>query len=234
MKKPNYTLSLDPKQVAKSVLLTPDFESCTHVAETYLKNYTVFNQNKNFPGFTGTYLDKPVTVIAVGFGDAMMGFLAEDLYVNYGVESILYAGLCDSLKEEIAPRQYVLATDAESEETSETVSGDEAFCQEIKNDFEQRGELVNFKYEATILNVGSVISADRRFENAEDAKTYINEGFIAADTATASLFAMAEEYGKKAAALLLVDRNVITEEEMEDKEYQRTAMRQIAVALTNL
>lgn len=234
MKKPNYTVGVEAEKIADKVLITPDIESCVHVAETYLRNYVKFNGNKNFTGYTGTYMDKPVTVISAGFGDAMMGFLAEDLFANYGVETVIYAGICDSLNEEIAPRQYVLATDAESEATMEITFASKELCDKISEDFDRRGDLVNFAYEAPVLNMGGIVSSDSRFLDADDAEEFIDEELIAADTATATLFAMAEEYGKQAAALLLVDRNVITGEEMEDKEYQRTAMRQIVLALANL
>ena len=234
MKKPNYTLGVDPEKIAKKVLITPDIESCVHVAETYFKNYVKFNGNKNFTGYTGTYLDKPVTVISAGFGDAMMGFLAEDLFTSYDVEAVVYAGLCDSLKEEIGPRQYVLATDAESEATMEVAWASKELCEKISEDFNSRKDLVIAAFESPVLNMGGIVSSDSRFADADDAEEFIDEELIAADTATATLFAMAEAYNKQAAALLLVDRNVITGEEMEDKEYQRTAMRQIVLALANL
>ena len=234
MKKPNRTLGVEPEKIAKKVLVTPDVESCVHVAETYLKNYVNFNGNKNFTGYTGTYLDKPVTVISAGFGSAMMKLLAEDLFDNYGVESVIYLGTCDSLKEEIGPRQYVLATDAETEMTMEVFGGDTELIETIQKDFEYRGELVNFAYEAPILNVGGIVSSDDWFADEDEAEQYIDEELIAADTATATLYAAAEEYGKKAASLLLVNRNIITGEEMQDKEYQRTAMRQIVIALANV
>ncbi|MBQ4323400.1 MAG: hypothetical protein IJC19_05625 [Clostridia bacterium] len=234
MKKPNFTIGVEAEKIAKKVLLTPDIESCVHVAETYMQNYVKFNGNKNFTGYTGTYKGKPVTVISAGLGSAMMGFLADDLFDNYDVESVIYAGLCDSLKEEIGPRQYVLAADAESDTTMDVAVPDGELAEAIKADFENRLELVNFAYESPILNIGSIVSADYRFLDAKDAAEYIGEDLIAADTASYTLLAKAEAAGKKAAALLLVDRNLITGEAMEDKEYQRTCMRQIVTALINL
>jgi len=234
MKKPNFTVGVEAEKIAKKVLLTPDIESCVHVAETYLQNYVKFNGNKNFTGYTGTYMGKTVTVICAGIGSAMMGFLADDLFDNYDVESVIYAGLCDSLKEEIAPRQYVLAADVESDLSMDVTVPDGELAEAIKADFEKRLELVNFAYEDPILNVGSVVSADIRFEDAKEAAEYIDADLIAADTASYTLLAKAEAAGKKAAALLLVDRNLITGAAMEDKEYQRTCMRQIVVALACL
>ena len=39
MKKPNFTIGVEAEKIAKKVLLTPDIESCVHVAETYMQNY---------------------------------------------------------------------------------------------------------------------------------------------------------------------------------------------------
>lgn len=234
MKKPNFTLGVEAEKISKKILLTPDIESCVHVAETYLQNYVKFNGNKNFTGYTGTYLGKTVTVISAGLGSGMMGFLADDLIDNYEVESIIYAGLCDSLKDEIGPRQYVLACDAESDLTMDVAVPDGELAEAIKAEFEKRLELVNFAYEAPILNVGSIVSADYRFLDEKDAAEYVDVDLVAADTASYTLLTKAEAAGKKAAALLLVDRNLISGEAMEDKEYQRTCMRQIVVALSVL
>lgn len=234
MKKPNFTVGVEADKIAKKVLLTPDVESCVHVAETYLKNYEKFNGNKNFTGYTGTYLEKPVTVICAGIGSGSMGTLADDLFRNYGVESAVYVGLCDSLKEEISPRQYVLAADAESDLTMDVTVPDESLTEAIRNEFEARLELTNFAYESPILNVGSIASSDYRFADGEDAAQYVAEDLIAIDTAAYTLLEKAEAAEKKAAALLLVDRNLITGEELQDKEYQRTCMRQIVVALSVL
>ena len=234
MKKPNFTVGVDTDKIAKKVLITPDNESCIHVAETYLQNHVKFNATKNFTGYTGTYLGKPVTVISAGLGSGMMGFLADDLLDNYDVETMIYAGLCDSLNEEIAPRQYVLACDAESDLTMDVAVPDGELAEAIKAEFERRLELVNFAYEDPTLNVGSIVSADCRFADAKDAAEYIDVDLIAADTASYTLLAKAEAAGKKAAALLLVDKNLITGAAMEDKEYQRTCMRQVIVALATM
>jgi purine-nucleoside phosphorylase len=82
--------------------------------------------------------------------------------------------------------------------------------------------------------VGNIVSFDEGFETREEIEEYANSDVIAADTATATLFFAAKDRNKKAASLLLVDKNLITGEEMQGKEYQRTAMRQIVIALANV
>lgn len=243
MKKPNLTLSVNAEAIAAKVLITPDNESCTHVAETYLKNTVKFNDIKNFLGYTGTYLDKPVTVISAGIGMAQMGILAEDLYENCGVESIIYVGLCDSLTEEILPKEYALILSAATDSNYPDLLGlpgavaptaDFLLTKDLYEDFLSRKQLVNFKYERPTLHVVTTLSSDRRITDELEAAEWTEGGVSVADTATAALFVKAQKAGKKAAALLLVDRNAITGEDLPDKEYQRTCMRQIVLALSNI
>ena len=243
MNKPNFTLSVAAEKIANKVVLTPDNESCTHVAETYFKNAVKFNGIKNFMGYTGTYLDKPVTVISAGIGMAQIGLLAEALYEEYGVESIVYIGLCDSLKENVLEREYVLATSASTDSNYPDLLGlpgaiaptaDFELTNAIYNDYKSRKNLTIAAFERPVLHVGPILSSDRRITDTLEAEEWTECGAIAADMATAALFVKAAKAGKKAASLLLVDRCIPTGEELKTSEYQRCCMRQIILALSNV
>lgn len=243
MKKPNFKLNLQPDEVAKKVLLTPDSESCAHVAETYFKNAVKFNEGKNYTGYTGTYLDKPLTVINAGIGMASAGLLTKDLFEAYGVESVVYLGLCDGLKKEIEPRQYVLVQSASTDSNYADFLGlpgniaptaDFSLTCAIAEDFRARKSITNAAYENPVLHIGTVLSSDDRIEDSLIAAEWTESGAIAADTATAAIFLQAQKVGKRAAALLLVDRNLETGEEMKDSEFQRCTMRQIVLAMSNI
>ena len=243
MKKPNFSLNASPEQIAEKVLLTPDVESCVHVAETYFKNTVRFNENKNFFGCTGEYMGKRLTAISAGIGMAATGMLAAELYGKYGVQTIANLGLCDGLKEEIQPRQYVLVTAASTDSNYGDGFGlpgyiapaaDFETTAAIKADFETRKGLKIAAYENPVLHVGTVLSSDRRISDPLEAAEWTESGAIAADTNTAALFLTAQKYGKKAVSLLVVDRNIATGEEMKDGEFQRVTMRQIVLAMANL
>lgn len=241
MKKPNFTLDVEPEKIAPKVLFTPDTESCIHVAETYFKNTVRFNGGgKNFFGCTGEYWGKRVTVINAGIGMASVGMLAEELYTKYGVESIINLGLCDGLREDIQPKQYVVVSGASADSNYADGFGlpgylapvaDFELTAALKNEFAARGNLTITNFENPVLHVGTVLSSDRRLSDALDAAEWTECGALAADTATAALFLQAQKYGKKAAAMLVVDRNIATGEEMLDKEFQRVCMRQIVIPL---
>lgn len=245
MKKPNLSLNVPQEKVADKVLLTPDTESCIHVAETYFKDAVRFNENKNFFGCTGTYLGKRLTVINAGIGMESVGLLAEELYDRYNVESIVLLGLCDGLREEILPRQYLLAEkalfpmDSADEEGAcdlVEVPADKELNDAIAADFASRKGLTNFVYESPVLHRGAVLTDDRRITDPEEAKQWAEEpDLLAADLSAAALLEEAAiRTGKRAAALFVVDRNVLSGEEMLDKEFQRVTMRQIVLAMANL
>jgi len=247
MRKPNYTLGVAPEQVAKKVILTADPETCIYVAETYMKGYTPFNVNRNFPGYTGTYMTKPVTVISAGIGMGQMGLLTEELFEKYGVESVVYVSTCDALKESVKPQDYVLALSASTDSSYPDLLGlpgavsptaDFELTVRIAEKFKEKKELATSNDNAA-LYVSPVLSTDRRITDGLEAEEWTESGAVAADMATAALFLNARKAGAKAAALLLVDRNVQTGEEMPDIEYrykpwQFSCMRQIVLALENV
>lgn len=248
MKKPNFTLGIEPEKIAKKVLLTSDPELCAYVAEKYMKNYEAFNINRNYPGFTGTYFGKPVTVISAGIGMGAMGLLAEELYQVCGVESVIYVSTCDSLKEEVKTLDCVLALSASTDSNYPDLLGlpgavsptaDFGLTQAMFFDFKKRKEAVFAENDTTDVHVGPVLSSDRRITDTLEAEEWAECGTLAADMATAALFVQAMKAGKKAASLLLIDRNVITGTEMPATEMRYKApqfplMRQIVIALSIL
>lgn len=243
MKKPNFTLDVPAETIADRVLLTTDTEACNHLAQIYLQNTVHFNAKKNFDGYTGTYLGKRITVINAGIGSASIGMLAEDLYANYGVESIVSVGVCDALVEEIKPHRYVLAVSASTDSNYPDLLGlpgavaptaDFELTAALANDFAARKKLANQKYEDPILYTGPILTSDRRLSDPLEAEEWTEAGLIAADTCTAALFIRAQKAGKKAASLMLVDRNLITGEELPGNHYGNCAMRQFVVAMANV
>ncbi len=253
MRKPNFTLGVEPEKIAKKVILTSDPETAGCIAEVYMKKCISFNAKRNYPGFTGTYHDKPVTVISAGIGIAQMGMLAEELYEGYGVETVVYIGVCDSVRENIVPLDYVLALSTFTDSNYPDLLGlpgsvaptaDFELAKKIQKRFQERTaphlpkkNLNSPQFiDKAALHVGPILSSDRRITDVLDAEEWANGGVLAADMATCGLFVKAQKAGKKAASLLMVDRNVPTGEEIPEMEfictpYQYAYMRLMVLAL---
>ncbi len=245
MKKANFSVNTDPKNIASRVVITVDPLTAMYTADKYLKNIVPFNEMQNFPGYTGTYLGKEVTVIAAGIGMTALGMLAADLYENYGVESIVYAGLCDGLREEVAVGDCVLVTACSTDSNYPDLLGlpgavapvaDFTLTNRIYGAFSAILEAPFLNGAKETVHAGPVLTSFRRIFDVLEGEEWTESGALAADTATAALFVQAQKAGKAAGALLLVDRNLPLGEEMPATEIrynppQYPFMRQLAVAL---
>ncbi len=245
MKKPNLTLGTEPKNIADRVVITVDPLTAMYTADKYLKDIVPFNEMRNYPGYTGTFLDKKVTVIAAGVGMASLGMLAADLYENYRVQSIVYAGLCDGFTEDVAIGDCVLVTACSTDSNYPDLLGlpgavapvaDFALTNRIYDTFMTIKNAAFNREEKETLRVGPVLSSDRRITDVLEGEEWTESGALAADTATAALFVQAQKAGKPAAALLLTEKNLSTGEEMTAAEIrykppQYPLMRQLQVAL---
>ncbi len=245
MKKPNLTVSVDPKTIAPRVVITIDPLTAMYTADKYLKDIVPFNEMRNYPGYTGTFLNKEVTVISAGIGMASLGMLAADLYENYGVESVVYAGLCDGLTEKVAVGDCVLVTACSTDSNYPDLLGlpgavapvaDFALTNHLYDAFMTIKNTPFPKDEKETLHVGPILSSDRRITDILEGEEWTESGALAADTATAALFVQAQKAGKPAGAILLTEKNLPTEEEMTADEIryrppQYPLMRQLYVAL---
>lgn len=247
MKKQNLSLGVAGDKIEKRVVLTSDPLTCTYVAEKYMRNYEKFNDLRNFSGYTGTYFDKPLTVISAGIGMGQMGILAEELFERYGVESVVYIGPCDGVSPAVQPKDFVLVTEAETDSNYPELLGlcgkvtesEEGLTQAVFDDFVRRDSLPITRKNGAKLHRGKVFSSDRRISGLTEAEALENQGILAVDTATAALFAQAKKWGKSATAFLLVDRNIPNGEEIPDEEHryrpaQNSMMKQIVLALANV
>ncbi len=247
MKKQNLSLGISQDQVAKRVVLVSDPMTCTYVAEKYLLQYQKFNDQRNFSGYTGTYMEKPVTVIAAGIGMGQMGILAEELFGAYSVESVIYIGPCDGMSPLVCPRDFVLVTKAITDSnypellgiSEKTAEPNLPLTQRILEDFQKRDSLPITRKNGAKLHQGKVLTSDRRITEQIEREALEEQGILAADTATAALLFQAQKFGSEAAAFLIVDRNISTGEEIPDEEHryrptQGSLMKQIVLALANV
>ena len=68
-----------PGEIAETILLPGDPLRAQFIAENYLSNVKQFNSVRSMFGFTGTYEEKPVSVMGTGMGCPSMGVLAIEM-----------------------------------------------------------------------------------------------------------------------------------------------------------
>ena len=83
-------------EIAKTVLMPGDPLRAKFIADTFLENPVQFNTVRNMFGYTGTYKDKKLSIMASGMGIPSIAIYAYELYKFYGVENIIRIGTAGS------------------------------------------------------------------------------------------------------------------------------------------
>ena len=82
------------------------------IAETFLDDAQCYNEVRGMYGFTGTWRGRRVSVQGSGMGQPSLAIYANELFRDYGVESIIRVGSCGALTEKVAVRDVILASGA--------------------------------------------------------------------------------------------------------------------------
>ena len=76
-------------EIAKIVLMPGDPLRAKFIAENYLDDPICFNTVRNVLGYTGTYKNKRISVMASGMGMPSIGIYSYELYKFYDVDTII-------------------------------------------------------------------------------------------------------------------------------------------------
>ncbi len=110
-------------EIAKTVLMPGDPLRAKFIAETYLDEPVQFNNVRGMLGFTGTYKDKPVSVMGSGMGMPSIGIYSYELFTMYDVENIVRIGSCGGYAESLNLFDVILVLDAYSQSSYARLQG---------------------------------------------------------------------------------------------------------------
>ena len=93
---------------AKTVLMPGDPLRAKFIAEHFLDGAKLVNNVRGVQGYTGTYRDTPVSVMASGMGMPSMGIYSYELFHTYDVDNIIRVGSVGSISPRLKLRDVVL------------------------------------------------------------------------------------------------------------------------------
>ena len=222
---------------AKTVLMPGDPLRAKFIAETFLENPRLVTDVRGMLGYTGTYQDRPVSVMGSGMGMPSIGIYSYELYTRYGVENIIRIGSAGSYTEKAKLFDVLLATGAYSESNYAAVqSGDTDSTQrpsETLNAALRRSAAA----QGIPLIEGVIHSSDVFYRQPSDQKpTYWEilrdeKGCLAVEMESFALFHNAKVLGKNAACLLTISDSFISPEitTAEQRQTSFTAMMKVAL-----
>ena len=87
------------------------------IAENFLKDYKLVNDIRGMLAYTGTYNDKPISVMGHGMGIPSNGIYSWELYEFYDVDLIIRIGSAGSYSKDINVGDLMIVKEAYSDST---------------------------------------------------------------------------------------------------------------------
>lgn len=221
--------------VAKTVLMPGDPRRSEFIAETFLEHCMLVNDVRGVHGYTGTWKDVPVTVMASGMGMPSIGIYSWELYSMYDVDNIIRVGSAGALQDDLNLMDVILAQGACTTSAYIRNFGISGTYAPIA-DFQLLSEAKLAAEELGIpVHVGNVLSSDNFYspfdngdkENAE----WKRMGVLGIEMEAAGLYTNAAYFGRKALCICTVSDHLYRPEMLNAEERQLGFRQMIEIAL---
>ncbi|UCU26836.1 purine-nucleoside phosphorylase [Mycoplasma anserisalpingitidis] len=228
-------ISAKKEDIAKTVIMPGDPLRAEFIAQKFLDpGYKKVNVVRNMFMFTGTYKGKPITIAGSGMGCPSIGIYSYELFKFYDVDTIVRIGSAGSYKADLGLYEVVLASEAIADGTAyrKLVLGkDELIAKpsaELNDEIKQIASKLNIN-----LHVDRIHSSDVFYSSVPLEERINTTKASCVEMESYALFTNAEKLGKKAACLLTISDNLITNEltTAEQRQTAFTKMMEIALNL---
>lgn len=202
-----------PEDFAKTVLMPGDPLRAKFIAENFLENAQLVNNVRGIQGYTGTYKDTRISVMASGMGMPSIGIYSYELYNFFGVEHIMRIGSAGSMQEHVRVRDIVIGQGACTDSRYAEQYGLAGTFAPIASYGMLHTCTETAKELGLVHHVGNLLSSDRFY--GDDPK--VNEGWrkmgvLAVEMEAAALYMNAARAGKQALAICTVSDHLLTGE----------------------
>lgn len=223
--------SARPGDFARTVLMPGDPLRAQFIAETFLTGAKLVNNVRGIHGYTGTYRDTPVSVMASGMGMPSIGIYSHELYTQYGVENIMRIGSAGAISGKLKLRDVIAAQGA-------CTNSNFAHQYQLPGAF---APIADFKLLETAvavarrmgveMPVGNLLSSDTFYDASDSTMQWAKMGVLAVEMEAAALYMTAASLGKRALAICSISDSLVTGEELSAEERQITFTTMMEIAL---
>ena len=226
-------LRAEPGDYADACLLPGDPLRARYIAETFLDDARLVNEERGLLGYSGRWQGKPVSVQGTGMGCPGAAIVFEEL-IQLGVQRLLRVGTCGGLQPGHALGDLIVALAAvPADSTASHLVGDEPHCPTAS--WELVHEAVHVVKTSDLpLRVGPIVSSDL-FYNPDDGQyeRWSKRGILAVEMEAAVLFTLGALRGVQAGCLLTVSDIVVQGEfvRISDEELRAAVDRMTRIAL---
>ncbi len=219
---------------AKIVLMPGDPLRAKFISDNFLDNAQLVTSVRNVLGFTGTYHDQPVSVMASGMGMPSIGIYSHELFKFYDVENIIRIGSAGSYTERLKVGDVVLASSAYSQSSFAQVHNGETSHELFPS--EHINEVILAKAKELGIDCCSckVLSSDVFYGGPASEpwqETRKRTGVDCVEMESFALFHNARVMGKGAACLLTISDSLVDGTSMDAEQRQSSFRNMMKLAL---
>jgi purine-nucleoside phosphorylase len=220
----------NPGDYAEACLLPGDPLRAKYIAETYLDNPVLRNEERAMYGYTGEFEGKPVSVQATGMGCPSAAIVVEEL-IQLGVKRLIRVGTCGGLQPDLKLGDLIVAISAVPADSTAAHLVNEPHVPTADWDL-VHAAVHSAKELGKPVRVGPIVSSDL-FYNPDDGQyqRWSDRGILAVEMEAAVLFTLGALRKVHAGCLLTVSDVVvegefvrISDEEMRNAVDQMTQL----------
>jgi purine-nucleoside phosphorylase len=225
-------INADPGDFADTVLMPGDPLRAKYIAETFLDGARQVCDVRNMLGFTGTYRDRAVSVMAHGMGIPSASIYCTELIKDFGVTRVLRVGSCGTVHQAVKLRDVVIAMGASTDSGVNRMRfGGYDLAAVASFDLLRSAVRVAEKKKIS-FHVGNVFSADL-FYAADTSQVELMQknNILGVEMETAGIYAIAAELDAQALAICTVSDDIKTGEALSPADRQTSFDDMIELAL---
>lgn len=223
--------SAKPGDFAGTVLMPGDPLRAKFIAETFLDNARLVNNVRGIHGYTGTYRDVPVSVMASGMGMPSIGIYSYELFSQYGVDNIIRIGSAGAISARLKLRDVIAAQGACTNSHFAHQYGLPGPFAPIA-DYTLLETAVAVAREIGVeMPVGNVLSSDTFYDASASTMKWAEMGVLAVEMEAAALYMNAARLGKRGLAICSISDSLVTGEELDAAQRQTTFTTMMKIAL---
>ncbi len=229
---PTPHINATPQDFAKTVLMPGDPLRAQFVAQNFLENAVLINNVRGIQGYTGTYRNRRVSVMASGMGMPSIGIYSYELFNFFDVENIIRIGSAGSINKNVKVRDIIMGmgactNSAFAKQYNLPGSFAPIASYNILSKAINAAEKLGARY-----HVGNLYSSDVFYsDDVSETERWAKMGVLAVEMEAAALYMNAARSGKNALAICTVSNHIITGEETTTMERQNSFTQMMEIAL---
>ena len=216
---------------AETVLMPGDPLRARFIAENFLEDALLVNNVRGIQGYTGTYKDKRVSVMAYGMGMPSIAIYSYELFNFYGVKNIIRVGTAGVVDPSLKVRDIVIGMGACTNSNYAAQFRLPGTYAPICSYPLMKKAIETAEKMGIQPKVGNLYSSDTFYDDAASLAQWQKMGVLATEMEAAALYMNAARAGKNALAIVTISDNPFTGEATTSEERQKTFTAMMEIAL---